>query len=82
MSDLFIWLIVGNLMLGSMETQVKEYVKSTGNKTSGNAFSNTLLSGGMSLLTASTMDANFAESLFGRGKDWTPFAIKQTDRLS
>ena len=81
-SDLFIWLIVGNLMLGSMETQVKEYVKSTGNKTSGNAFSNTLLSGGMSLLTASTMDANFLDSMFSRGKDWTPFAIKQTDRLS
>lgn len=82
LSDLFIWIIVGNFMLGSMETQVKEYVKSTGNKTSGKAFSNTLLSGGMSLLRASTMDADFADSLFGRGKDWTPFAIKQADRLS
>ena len=28
------------------------------------------------------MDANFFESIFGRGKDWTPFAIKSTDRLA
>ena len=30
----------------------------------------------------STTDANFADSIFGRGKDWTPFAIKSADRLS
>ena len=30
----------------------------------------------------STSDANFVNSIFGRGKDWTPFAIKSADRLS
>lgn len=81
-SDIVIWIIIGNLMLGSMENQVKDYVKSTGNKSAGKAFSNTLLSGGTSILRASTLDANFFESIFGRGKDWTPFAIKQTDRIA
>ena len=33
------------------------------------------------LLKASTMDANFMDSIWGRGKDWTPFSIQATDRL-
>ena len=37
---------------------------------------------GINLLKASTDDANFLKSILGRGKDWTPFAIKQADRIS
>ena len=82
LSDLIIWLIIGNLLLGSIESQVKDYVKTSGNADAGNAILNTTLSGGISILRASTLDANFAESIFGRGKDWTPFAIKSADRIS
>jgi uncharacterized membrane protein YraQ (UPF0718 family) len=74
-SDLLIWLLIGTLLLGSLETQVKEYTKTSGNDTLGKAFSNTLLSGGTQILKASTMDANFLDSIWGRGKDWTPFSI-------
>ena len=80
-SDLLIWWLIGTLLLGSVETQVKEYAKSSGNNTAGKALTNTLLSGGAQILKASTMDANFMDSIWGRGKDWTPFSIQATDRL-
>ena len=44
--------------------------------------SNTMLSLGTNILDMSTTDANFIESIAGRGRDWTPFAVKSTDRLS
>jgi hypothetical protein len=47
-----------------------------------NSIENTFLDLGTNILNMSTTDANFRESIFGRGKDWTPFAIKSTDRLS
>jgi hypothetical protein len=47
-----------------------------------NALENTFLSLGTNILQMSTTDANFIDSIFARGKDWTPFAIKSTDRLS
>ena len=81
-SDLLIWLLIGNLLLGSMETQVTAYAKASGNDTVGKAFTNTLLSGGTQILKASTLDANFMESIFGRGRTWTPFAVQSTDRLA
>lgn len=81
-SDLLIWLLIGNLLLGSMETQVTAYAKASGNDTVSKAFTNTLLSGGTQILKASTLDANFMESIFGRGRTWTPFAIQSTDRLA
>lgn len=80
-SDLLIWWLIGTLLLSSVETQVKEYAKSSGNNTAGKALTNTLLSGGAQILKASTMDANFMDSIWGRGKDWTPFSIQATDRL-
>ena len=69
-------------MIGSLQEQVKDHIKNTGNAKLGNALVNTSLSLGTNILEMSTTDANFKESIFGRGKDWTPFAIKSTDRLS
>jgi hypothetical protein len=69
-------------MIGSLQEQVKDHIKTTGNDKLGNALENTFLSLGTNILEMSTSDANFRESIFGRGKDWTPFAIKSTDRLS
>ena len=79
-SDLFIWLIIGRLLLGSMESQVKEYTKD--NSSFGRSLGNTALSTTYNMLTLSTEDANFMTSIFARGKDWTPFAIKAADRIS
>lgn len=81
-ADLLIWLLVGNLMIGSIQEQVKEHIKTTGNTKLSNSLENTFLSLGTNILEMSTTDANFKESIFGRGRDWTPFAIKSTDRLS
>ena len=80
--DLIIWLLIGNLMLGSLDKQVKQYVKETGNKGFGNAIKNNTLTLTSDTLKTSTDDANFIKSIAGRGKDWTPFAIKSADRLS
>ena len=81
-ADLLIWLLVGEFMIGSMKEQVKDHIKTTGNTKLDNALQNTMLDLGTNILDMSTTDANFAESIFSRGKDWTPFAIKSTDRLS
>ena len=69
-------------MLGSLDKQVKQYVKETGNKGFGNAIKNNALTLTSDTLKTSTDDANFIQSIAGRGKDWTPFAIKSADRLS
>lgn len=81
-ADLLIWLLVGNFMIGSLQEQVKDHIKTTGNTKLGNAVENTFLDLGTNILSMSTTDADFMESIFSRGKDWTPFAIKSTDRLS
>lgn len=80
-SDLIIWLIIGNLLLGSVDTSVKEYAKEVGNSNLGNALTNNGLALTTSILKASTEDTNFMKSIFGRGKQWTPFAIQSADRL-
>ena len=82
LADLLIWLLVGEFMIGSMQEQVKEHIKTTGNTKLSNAMSNTMLSLGTNILDMSTTDANFIDSIAGRGRDWTPFAVKSTDRLS
>ena len=69
-------------MIGSLQEQVKDHIKTTGNTKLSNALENTFLDLGTNILNTSTDDANFLKSIFGRGKDWTPFAIKSTDRLS
>ena len=69
-------------MLGSLDEQVKKYVKESGNKGFANASKNNALTLTSNILKMSTADANFIDSIFGRGKDWTPFAIKSADRLS
>ena len=80
--DLLIWWIIGNWMFGSLDTSIKKYVKEVGNKNLLTAAGNTGLTLTSSILKMSTTDANFVESIFSRGKDWTPFAIKSADRLS
>lgn len=81
-ADLLIWLLVGKFMISSVQEQVKDHIKTTGNTKLSNSLENTFLSLGTNILETSTDDANFMKSIFGRGKDWTPFAIKSTDRLS
>ena len=82
-ADLLIWLLVGEFMVGSMKEQVKEHIKNTGGNTKlSNALSNTMLDLGTNILDMSTTDADFISSIAGRGRDWTPFAVKSTDRLS
>ena len=81
-ADLLIWLLVGEFMIGSMKEQVKEHIKTTGNTKLSSALQNTMLDLGTNILDMSTTDANFISSIAGRGRDWTPFAVKSTDRLS
>lgn len=81
LSDLILYLIIGQIMFGALANQASEYAKASGNASLGNSLANTALQGGVGILQASTQDANAFESIFGRGKDWTPFAIKKGDKL-
>jgi hypothetical protein len=80
--DLLIWWLIGNLMFGSLDNLAKAKAKEIGNKNFLNASINTGTTLSTSILKMSTTDANFIDSIFSRGKDWTPFAIKSADRLS
>lgn len=81
LTDLLLWLFVGELMFGSMAEQTKSYAKSTGNQDLGKAIGNTGLIGLTSILKASTDDADPVQGILGKGRDWTPFSIKQTERI-
>lgn len=74
--DLFMWMIVGSLLAGSLEKAANDYMKERGNDTANKAVANATLTFSMKVLNHSFLDFNFMDSLFGRGVDWTPFAAK------
>lgn len=81
LSDFILYVIIGQIMFAALTNQAQEYAKASGNTSLSNALANTALLGTTSILEASTRDANAVESVFGRGKDWTPFAIKKGDKI-
>lgn len=74
--DIFMWMIVGSLLAGSLEKSANDYIKERGNDTANKAVANATLSFSIGVLNHSFLDFNFMDSLFGRGVDWTPFAAK------
>lgn len=74
--DIFMWMIIGSLLAGSLEKSANDYIKERGNDTANKAVANATLSFSIGVLNHSFLDFNFMNSLFGRGVDWTPFAAK------
>ena len=80
LSDIIIAWIIGSLILGGAKQQAKKYVKERGNDTLGKGLTNSLILLSLDMAYTSTRDANAFESIFSRGKDWTPFSIKAGER--
>lgn len=78
--DLFMLLFVGALVSGSLAEFVKDDIKERGNDTMSDAALNATLSLSSRILSNSTADFNFIESIAGRGLSWTPFAFETLDR--
>ena len=70
-------LMGGVIVNGILSTQAKAYIKGTKNP-----FARFAADYGTSILSASFMDFNAFESIFGRvTTDWTPFSIGYTKRV-
>lgn len=78
--DLGMWIIVGSLLTGSIVSTSQEYMKEQGNDTMDKAVANTAIAFSTNLLKHSLLDFNFVDSIFGRGLDWTPFALETSAR--
>ena len=79
--DLFMWMIMGSLIAGSLEKSANDYMKERGNDTANKAVANATLAFSINILNKSFLDFNFMNSLFGRGIDWNPFAIKTASNI-
>lgn len=73
--DLFMLLFLGVFASNLMHSGQKEFAKTHTNENLGNALANTAINLGVGILDSSADDFNFAKSIFGRGVQWTPFAV-------
>lgn len=73
--DLFMLLLLGVFASTLMHSGQKEFVKTHTNENFGNALANTAINLGIGIIDSSADDFNFAKSIFGRGVQWTPFAV-------
>lgn len=78
--DLFMFLFMGVIISGSLSKFVKKDISDRGNKTAEDAVVNSALTLGSKILTSSTYDFNFLESIGGRGMQWTPFSVQTLNR--
>lgn len=73
--DLLMLLLLGVFASSLMHSGQKEFAKDHPNENFGNALANTAINLGIGIIDSSADDFNFAKSIFGRGTQWTPFAI-------
>lgn len=74
--DLYMYLIMGQLLAGGLQKNAKEYIKG-----SNNPFANLTVDYSTTIFKQSFVDFNALESIFGRGANWTPFAISKLGGL-
>jgi hypothetical protein len=68
-------LFLGVFASSLMHSGQKEFAKNHSNENFGNAMANTVINLGVGIFDSSADDFNFAQSIFGRGVQWTPFSI-------
>lgn len=73
--DLFMLLLLGVFASSILHSGQKEFAKDHPNDKLGNALANTGINIGVGILDSSADDFNFVKSVFGRGVQWTPFAV-------
>lgn len=78
--DLFMLLFVGMLVAPALLNATNEHIKATGNKSFENAFMNNCMLNTAEMFSSAADDFNMVHSIFGRGAQWTPFAIQSADR--
>ncbi len=74
--DFIMLLLLGIFASNIMQSGAKQYAKEHTNDKFANALANTALTIGTGIITSSGTDFNPAESIFGRGVQWTPFSIQ------
>ena len=79
--DLFMLLFLGIFASNLMHSGQKEFAKTHTNENFGNALANTAINVGVGIIDSSADDFNFAKSIFGRGVQWTPFAISSMQNV-
>ena len=73
--DLVMLLLLGVFASSMLQSGYNEYAKEHPNDSFSNALANTGLNVGVGIINSSATDFNPVESIFGRGVQWTPFAI-------
>ena len=73
--DLIMLLLLGVFASSLLHNGQKEFAKTHTNENFGNALANTAINLGVGIIDSSADDFNFGKSIFGRGVQWTPFAI-------
>ena len=76
--DLLMLLLLGVLVAPALENAAKDYTKEVGNENLSDAIVNNIMLNGVAMLKTSTDDFFFMNTIFGRGIQWTPFAITTT----
>lgn len=71
-------LLLGVLVAPALENAAKDYTKEVGNENLSDAIVNNIMLNGVAMLKTSTDDFFFMNTIFGRGIQWTPFAITTT----
>lgn len=75
--DIMLATIIGGFVGSVLEATAKQYVKDNkDDKTAMQALKNTVAVLSTNIFKASILDLNAADSIYGRGLDWTPFSIK------
>ena len=70
--DLFMFLIMGQIVAAGLQQNSKEYIKK-----SNNPFANLMVDYSTNVFKQSFIDFNAVSSIAGRGVNWTPFAISK-----
>ena len=73
--DLLMMLIFGMWLTPAMCKATKEYIGDVGNDSFVDALVNNCLLNSTEMISSSFDDFNMVKSVFGRGTQWTPFAI-------
>ncbi len=79
--DLFMLVLLGIFASRILQNGQKEFAKDHPNDNIGSALANTAINLGVGIIDSSADDFNFAKSIFGRGVQWTPFAISSMQNV-
>lgn len=75
-------LIMGSLVVPALQNATNDYIKNRGNNSLEDAIVNNCLLNSVEILNSSLNDFDAIDSIFGRGVQWTPFAISTMQRLA